>query len=84
VNYTLLLVDNTYAIKLAKNLRFHDRTKHINIKYHLLRYHVEVKTLHFKHCSRNEQIVDIFTTALGRENFEKFIMMLGLANTPSD
>ena len=33
---TPLLVDNTSAIKLAKNPRFHDRTKHINKKYHLI------------------------------------------------
>jgi hypothetical protein len=84
VNSTPLLVDNTFAIKLAKNPRFHDRTKHINTKYHLIRYHVEAKTIHLRHCSTNEQIADIFTKALGREKIEKFRMMLGLTHTPSD
>jgi hypothetical protein len=84
VNSTLLLVDNTYAIKLVKNPIFHDRTKHINTKYHLIRYHVEAKTIHLRHCSTNEQIADIFTKAFGREKFEKFIMMLGLSHTPLD
>jgi hypothetical protein len=32
VNYAHILVENTSAIKLAKNPRFHDRTKHINTK----------------------------------------------------
>jgi hypothetical protein len=72
VNSTPLLVDNTFAIKLANNPRFHDRTKHISTKYHLIRYHVEAKTIHLRHCSTNEQIAYIFTKALGRENFEKF------------
>ena len=45
-NSTPLLIDNTSAIKLAKNPRFHDRTKHINTKYHLIRHHVEAKTVH--------------------------------------
>ena len=45
VNSTPLLVDNIFAIKLAKNPRFHDQTKHINSKYHLIRYHVEAKTI---------------------------------------
>jgi hypothetical protein len=36
VNYTPLLVDNTYAIKLSKNPRFHDRNKNINTKYHMI------------------------------------------------
>jgi hypothetical protein len=35
VNSTPLLVDNNFAIKLAKNPTFHDGTKHINTKYHL-------------------------------------------------
>jgi len=30
VNATLVLIDNTYAIKLEKNHSFHDQTKHIN------------------------------------------------------
>ena len=45
-NSTPLLVDNNSAIKLAKNPRFHDQTKHINTKYHLIRHHVEAKTIH--------------------------------------
>jgi hypothetical protein len=48
---TPLLVDNTSAIQLAKNLKFHDRTKHINTKYHLIRHHVEIQTIHLNHCS---------------------------------
>jgi hypothetical protein len=67
VNFTPLLVENTYAIKLAKNLRFHDRTKHINKKYHLIRYHVEAMTIHLRDCSKKEKISDIFTKALRRE-----------------
>jgi hypothetical protein len=75
VNSTPLLVENTYAIKLAKNPRFHDQTKNINTKYHLIRYHVEAKTIH---------LADIFTKAFGREKIEKFRMMFGLTHTPSD
>jgi hypothetical protein len=30
VHSTPLMIDNTSAIKLAKNPKFHDRTKHIN------------------------------------------------------
>ena len=81
---TPLMIDNTSAIKLAKNPKFHDRTKHINTKYHLIWHHVQAKTIHLHHCSTNEQTVDIFTKALGREKFEKFRLMLGLTNIPSD
>jgi hypothetical protein len=84
VNSTPLLVDNTSTIKLAKNPRFHDRTKHINTKYHLIRCHVEAKTIHLRHCSTNDQIADIFTKVLRREKIDKFKMMLGITNTPSN
>jgi len=33
---TSLMIDNTSAINLAKNLKFHDRTKDINTKYHVI------------------------------------------------
>eukprot|EP00253_Pinus_taeda_P027908 PITA_27908 len=84
VQSTPLMIDNTSAIKLAKNPKFHDRMKHINTKYHLIRHHVEAKTIHLRHCSTNEQIADIFTKALRREKLEQFRMMLGLTNIPSD
>eukprot|EP00253_Pinus_taeda_P010677 PITA_10677 len=84
VQSTPLMIDNTSAIKLAKNPKFHDRTKHINTKYHLVWHHVEAKTIHLHHCSTNEKISDIFTKALGREKLEQFRMMLGLTNIPLD
>eukprot|EP00253_Pinus_taeda_P013473 PITA_13473 len=84
VQSTPLMIDNTFAIKLAKNPKFHDRTKHINKKYHLIRHHVKAKTIHLRHCSTNEQIADIFTKALGKEKLERFRMILGLTNIPSD
>lgn len=84
VHSTPLMIYNTYAINLAKYPKFHDRAKHINTKYHLIRHHVEAKKIHLYHCSINEQIGDIFTKALGIEKFERFKMMLGLINIPSD
>eukprot|EP00253_Pinus_taeda_P020448 PITA_20448 len=84
VQSTPLMIDNTSAIKLAKNPKFHDQTKHINTKYRLIQHHVEAKTIHLRHYSTNEQIADIFTKALGREKLERFRMMLGLTNIPSD
>ena len=54
VHSTPLMIDNTFAINLAKNPTFHDRTKHVNIKYDLIRHHVEAKIIHLRHCSTNE------------------------------
>ena len=79
-----LFVGNTSAIQLATNPKFHDRTKHINTKYHLIQHHVEDKTIHLTHCPTSEQIADIFTKALGCEKFENFRMQLGMSDVPSD
>ena len=79
-----LFVDNTSTIQLSKNPKFHDRTKHINTKYHLIRHHVDAKTIHLTHCPTSEQITDIFTKALGREKFEKFRMLLGMSHDHLD
>eukprot|EP00253_Pinus_taeda_P028193 PITA_28193 len=84
VHSTPLTIENILAIKLAKNPKFHDRMKHINTKYHLIRHHVEAKRIHLCHCSTNEKIADIFTKALGSEKLERYRMMLGLTNIPSD
>eukprot|EP00253_Pinus_taeda_P002361 PITA_02361 len=84
VQSTPLMIDNTSTIKSAKNPKFHDRTKRINTKYHLIRHHVEAKTIHLRHCSTNEQIAKIFTKVLGREKLERFRTMLGLTNIPSN
>ena len=42
---TPLLIKNTYAIKLAKNPKFHGRTKHTDTKFHMIQHHVEAKTI---------------------------------------
>jgi len=47
VHSTPLIVDNTFAINLAKNPNFHDRTTHINTKYCLIQHHVEANTIHY-------------------------------------
>ena len=70
VHSTPLLIENTSAINLAKNPKFHDRTKHINTKSHLTRHHVEAKTIHLHHCSTNKKIANIFTKGLEEKSLK--------------
>ena len=62
--------DNKSAIDMAKNLVFHNRTKHINLKYHFTRETEANKEIKLKHCRTEEQLADIFTKALQRAKFE--------------
>ena len=41
LNKTLIRCDNTSAINLTKNLIQHSRSKHIEIRYHFIREHVQ-------------------------------------------
>jgi hypothetical protein len=43
---TTIHCDNQSCVKLSKNLVFHDKSKHIEIKYHYIRDMVQRKTIH--------------------------------------
>jgi hypothetical protein len=43
---TTIHCDNQSCVKLSKNLVFHDRSKHIEIKYHYIRDMVQKKAVH--------------------------------------
>ena len=73
-----IMCDNTSAINMAKNPVQHKRTKHIDIRHHFLRDNVEKGFIIMKFCATEDQIVDIFTKALGREPFLKNHLSLGL------
>lgn len=49
-----LLIDNQSAIELAKNLVFHDRSKHIDTWYHYIRDCIEKNILEVDHVRTDE------------------------------
>ena len=54
-----LLVDNKSAIALSKNPVHHDRSKHIDTRYHFVRDCVDRGEVDIDHVSTNEQLADI-------------------------
>jgi len=64
-----LLVDNKSAIALSKNPVHHDRSKHIDVKFHFIRDCVERGEVNIDHVGTTEQLADILTKALGRVRF---------------
>ena len=66
-------------IVLAKDNKFHARTKHINLCYHFVCEAVEDGKIKMEYILTMENVVDIFTKALLKPKFLKFIGMLGLA-----
>ncbi|EOY32548.1 Uncharacterized protein TCM_040529 [Theobroma cacao] len=80
INPTVLWLDNQSAIALAKNPINHSRTKHIRIKFHVIREVVTNNEVVVNYYGTDDQIVDIFTKGLCREKFELLRSKLGMGN----
>ena len=59
-----LWVDNQSAIALSKNPVFHDRSKHIDVRYHFIRECVEEGRIALKFITTEQQMADGLTKAL--------------------
>lgn len=75
---TTLFVDNQSAIRLTKNPEFHQRTKHIDIRYHYIREKVQDFELCVNYIPTALQRADIFTKPLPKERFKSLTSLLGL------
>ena len=69
----LLYVDNQGAISLAKNPVHHQRSKHIDIRYHYVRLEVQRGSVQFVYVTSEENVADIFTKPVSRARLNKFI-----------
>jgi hypothetical protein len=59
-----LMCHSSSAICLAQNLVFHARAKHIKVRHHFLRDHVEKRDIEMKYIDTERQLADIFTKPL--------------------
>ena len=57
---------------------FHDNSKHIEIKYHYIRYMVQRGAVKLQYVAMEEQIPDVLTKPLARVKFEYFREKLGV------
>ena len=73
-----LLCDNQGAIALAKDNKFHTRTKHIDLRHHFIREAVEEEKIKVTYIPTDENVADIFTKALARPKCMAFVERLGL------
>jgi hypothetical protein len=75
---TMIICDNQSCIKMTENPVFHDRSKHIEIRYHFICDMVQRGALKLQYISTDEQVVDVMTKPLSRVNFEHFRDKLGI------
>ena len=80
---TIIHCDNQSCIKLLENPVFHDRSKHIEMRYHFIRYLVQRGSLKLQYIHTDEQIANILTKPLLASMFMYFRDKLGMAENAS-
>ncbi|GJR57029.1 hypothetical protein Tco_1499191 [Tanacetum coccineum] len=83
-NKILMYCDNKSAIALSCNNVQHSRSKHIDIRFHFIKYHVENGVIELYFVNTEYQLADIFTKALARERIEFLINKLGMRSFTPD
>lgn len=66
-----LVVDNQPTIALAKNPVLHDRSKHVDIKFHFLLDCIDGGQMVLEFVDTGRQLADIITKPLGRLHFSE-------------
>jgi hypothetical protein len=80
---TVIHCDNQSCIKLSENPVFHDRSKHIEMRYHYVRDMVQKNILSIQYVPTAEQTTDILTKPLSLTKFVYFRDKLGVAENAS-
>eukprot|EP00253_Pinus_taeda_P036098 PITA_36098 len=75
---SVIYCDNQSCIKLKENPVFHNKSKHIEIKYHFIRDYVQKGAVKLEYISTNEHVADIFTKALPRGKHVYFKDRMGV------
>ena len=57
---------------------FHDKSKHIEIKYHYIRDMVQRGEVKLQYVAMDKQVADVLTKPLARVKFEYFRKKLGV------
>jgi hypothetical protein len=70
--------DNQAALAIAKNPVLHSKTKHIDVCYHFTREAVSSGQIRLDYCNTKAMTADILTKPVGKLQFEKFCLELGL------
>ena len=73
---TTIHCDNQSAIFLAKNPVQHQRSKHIDIRYHFIRSEIQSGTIDLRYIPSEENLSDLFTKPATKLKVSKFIKAL--------
>ncbi|KAJ9566218.1 LOW QUALITY PROTEIN: hypothetical protein OSB04_002184 [Centaurea solstitialis] len=70
--------DSQSAIKITANPVQHSKTKHIDLRYHLIKDHVEKGNVELHFVESSFQLADLFTKAFDEKRFNYLLNHLGI------
>jgi hypothetical protein len=74
----LIKGDSRGAISLVKNTKDHGKVKHIDIRHHYIRELVKSKLISFEQIPSAENLADLFTKPLARDNHHRLLEGLNI------
>jgi hypothetical protein len=78
ISSQIIYADNQAAIKLAENPNSHDRSKHIDIRYHIIREALGNGSIILRYVPTNDMVADILTKGLPRDAHQRHTRTIGL------
>lgn len=81
---TSLMCDNNSTIMMVLNPVFHERTKHIGIKYHFIRQQHLAKNIEMVSVPTDDELADILTKPLGAIKFRINRSRIGVLPVPQN
>ena len=77
-NAPVIQSDNQGALAIAENPTNYQRTKHIDLRYHFIRYMLEESKIMIDYVPTDQQPADILTKALGPQKHLCCLVLMGL------
>jgi hypothetical protein len=74
----IIYYDNTTTVVVAKDPKYHGKTKHIKMRYHYIREAITKHDMILKHISTNSMIANPLTKPIARDVFIRHVRSLGL------
>ncbi|XP_059221638.1 uncharacterized protein LOC131996193 [Stomoxys calcitrans] len=75
---TIIYEDNQSCLKLIKEEKLSNRTKHIDTKLHFVKDHIKKKDVECNYCPTESMVADIMTKPLKPPLFAKFRKSIGI------
>lgn len=76
----MLKIDNKSALSLIKNPVHYDRSKHIDVRFHMIWDYEQKRLIEVDFIRTSEQLGDVLTKPLGKVKFQELSVNIGLQN----